>query len=188
MKNLFIIHGYNGDTLETFGEYVKKESEKLGFEVYMPRFPIKQDATYNGWTEVMNKYLENGLINENTVIVAHSLGTLFTPRYLADKDKKIGLYISIAGFLKDNSGREDIEKVVNEFKPTEEQIDISIKLMNNKYAIYSDNDHLNPIEELAKYAERLNATKKFIKGVGHMGRKSGVKEIPEIIEIIKEIM
>lgn len=185
MNNLFVIHGYNGDTTETFGPYIETEAKKLNIETYMPKFSIKEQATYEGWAKVMDTYLEQNSINENTIIVAHSLGTHFIPRYLADNDVKIYLYISMAGFLKDHSGREDLEMVVNKFKPTEEQIDKAVGLMSNRYAIYSDNDHLNPREELESYADRFKAEKVFISNIGHMGRKSGVKEIPQIIDIIK---
>ena len=129
--------------------------------------------------------MEKGLINENTIIVAHSLGAVFIPRYLADNNIKIYLYISIAGFLNDNSGINGVKAAIDEFKPNEEQIDKAIALMSIRYAVYSDTDHLNPKEELEKYAERFNAEKVFIPNVGHMGRKSGVKEIPQVIDIIK---
>ena len=184
-NNLFIIHGYNGDTKETFGPYIENEMAKLNVETYFPNFPIRENVSYESWAKVMDMYLEKGLINENTIIIAHSLGTNFVPKYLADNNIKIFLYISMAGFLKDNSGREDIEAAVSKVRPSEEQIQTAIKLMKNRYAVYSNNDHLNPKEELEKYAEKFMAEKVFIPNVGHMGRKSGVKEIPEIIEIIR---
>ena len=184
-NNLFIIHGYNGDTKETFGAYLENEAAKLNIETYLPSFPIKESATYEGWSKVMDTYLLKGMINENSIIVAHSLGTHFIPRYLADNNVKIYLYISMAGFLQDCSVRKDLESVVKDFKPNEDQMDKAIKLMSNRYAIYSDNDHLNPKEELERYAERFKAEKVFIPNMGHMGRKSGVKEIPQIIDIIK---
>ncbi|MDR0978520.1 MAG: alpha/beta hydrolase [Lachnospiraceae bacterium] len=185
-NNLFIIHGYNGDTTETFGNYVKTESEKLGIQAYMPNFPIRQEATYENWSEVMDTYWQKGLINKNTIIVAHSLATHFVPKYIADRNIQIQLYISLAGFLNDNSGREDIRTVVERFKPADEEIEKAINLMENRYAIYSDNDHLNPKEELERYADKFKANKIFISGIGHMGRRAGVKQIPEIIEIIKK--
>ena len=183
--DLFIIHGYNGDTTETFGEYVKNEAEKLGFAAHMPSFPIRQDGTYENWKEVMDTYFDKEYINENTVIIAHSQGTLFIPKYLAEKNIKIKLFISLAGFLCDIHGRDDINEVIARFRPNKKEVQKSIILMKHRYSIYSDNDHLNPKEELENYADRFNAEKVFIPNMGHMGRKSGVKEIPQIIEIIK---
>ncbi len=185
--DLFIIHGYNGDTTETFGKYVKNEVEKLGFAVHMPSFPIRQEATYENWKKVMDTYFDKEYINENTVIVAHSQGTLFIPKYLAEKNIKIKLFISLAGFLCDINGRDDINEVIAGFRPNKEELQKSIKLMKHRYSIYSDNDHLNPQNELEKYADKFKAEKVFINGIGHMGRKSGIKELPQVIEIIKKV-
>lgn len=99
---------------------------------------------------------------------------------------KIHTFISVAGFLQDHSGREDLGEVVQKFAPTQNDFEHLINFTPNRYAIYSDNDHLNPQEELERYAEKINAQKVFIKGKGHFGRKSGIKELPEIIKIIEE--
>lgn len=181
-KNLFIIHGFNGDTSDTFGPYVENEAKKRNLIVYLPIFPSQNLATYKGWSKEMDKYKKS--INEKTIIIAHSLGANFIPRYLVENNLSIGLYISLAGFLTDHSGIEAIAKAVTDFKPNEQQIDQSIELMKERYSLYSDNDHLNPREELERYADRFKSKKIFIPNIGHMGRKSGVKEIPEIKEIM----
>lgn len=165
MKNVFVIHGYNGDTSETFGPYLKNECKKRNIECILPIFPMKQEATFENWKEVMDEYLKAKQINEETIIVAHSLGAQFIPKYLALQNRKINTYISIAGFINDHSGREDLRVVLNRFKPSEKDFDDLIKLTKKRYAIYSDNDHLNPQEELERYAEKIKAQKVFIKGV-----------------------
>ena len=187
MKNIFVIHGYNGDTSETFGPYIQKECEKRNIECFFPTFPIKQNATFENWAEGMDEFLEKNLLNEETIVIAHSLGTLFWPRYATLRNIKIHTFISIAGFTEDHSGREDLSEVVERFKPTEEDYKNFVKLTKNRFSIYSDNDHLNPQKELEKYAETIKAKKVFMEGMGHFGRKSGVKELPEVVKIIDEI-
>lgn len=184
MKNVFIIHGYNGDTSQTFGPYVKSECEKRKLQCFLPSFPARLEASFEKWSEIMDEYLEKKQINEETIIVAHSIGALFIPKYLSAKNIKIHTYISIAGFLEDHSGREDLKEVLTRFQVSDEDFENLIKLTKNRYSIFSDNDHLNPQEELERYAEKIKAEKVFIKGVGHCGRKSGVKELPEVVKII----
>ena len=186
-NNLFAIHGYNGVT-PIIKEYIEPESRKLGIEPYIPVFPKELEASYNKWEQILDTYNEKGLINEDTIIIAHSLGTLFVPKYLVKKDIHIKLYISMAGFLRGNTEREDIKQVAADFLPTEAEIDEAIGLMQNRFAIYSDNDHLFTKEILEEYADRFNAVKRFIPNIGHMGRKSGLTELPEIFEIIKSII
>lgn len=183
--NLFIIHSYNADTKESFGPYIVEKAKELNINVIFPDFPIRSEASYKKWSKIMDKYLENGDLDSNSMIIAHSLGTHFVPRYIAENNISIRLYISCAGFINDHSGREDLKLIVNDFTPSDEQIDKAIKLMDNRYSIYSNDDHMNPQYELEYYAEKFNAEKIFIPNIKHMG-KSQIKELPQAIEIIKK--
>ena len=71
------------------------------------------------------------------------------------------------------------------FIPTDFEIESFKKLNNNLYNIYSNNDHIYSLEQLERYTQKLNATPMFLPNKGHFGSSSGVKEIPEIIDIIK---
>lgn len=86
MTNIFIIHSYNGDTKESFGPYLVDKLTEIGINVIFPSFPIKEEATYEKWSEIMDQYLLNGYLNKETIIIAHSLGTHFIPKYLADNN------------------------------------------------------------------------------------------------------
>lgn len=188
MSNLFIIHSYNADTKESFGPYLAQKGKELGLDVVFPDFPIRKEADYYKWSKIMNQYLLSGQLNSDSIIVAHSLGTHFIPKYLAEKNISIKLYISCAGFINDNSGRDDLQEVVNDFKPNDEEINKAIKLIEHRYSIYSNDDHMNPQEELEYYADSFQAEKVFIPNVGHLGKRSGIKELPEAIEVIRNIL
>ncbi len=82
--------------------------------------------------------------------------------------------------------RQDLQEVVSRFKPSDSAYQAFEKFAVRRYAIYSDNDHLNPQQELERYAEKIKAQKVFVKGIGHCGRKSGVKELPEVIRMLDE--
>lgn len=74
------------------------------------------------------------------------------------------------------------------FIPTESQIGEDILLMKNRYAVYSDNDPISSLQELEYYADQFKAEKVLIPNAGHFGPKSGIKELPEILEIIKKYL
>ena len=57
---------------------------------------------------------------------------------------------------------------------------------NKKYSIYSNDDHIVPFDLLQDYPKDINAIPILIENIGHMGKKSGLEEIPKVIEIIKE--
>jgi len=57
--------------------------------------------------------------------------------------------------------------------------------MKYRYSIYSNNDPISSLQKLEYYANKFYAKKVFILNVGHLGPKSGVTELPEVLEIIK---
>ena len=62
----------------------------------------------------------------------------------------------------------------------------NVNLINEKYSIYSDNNHIEPFKILEKYPSVVESNPVFISGIGHMGKKIGLEELPEVIKIIQE--
>lgn len=46
MKNIFIIHSLNGDTLKFWGKQIKNEFGKR-YDIFMPQFPIRAESIFN---------------------------------------------------------------------------------------------------------------------------------------------
>jgi predicted alpha/beta hydrolase family esterase len=59
------------------------------------------------------------------------------------------------------------------------------QLVNNRFAIYSDIDHILHIRSLKAFATSINAQHFFIPNKGHFGKQANIQEIPEIMEIIR---
>ena len=53
-----------------------------------------------------------------------------------------------------------------------------------RHSIYSDNDHIVPFELLEEFCQDIDSEAMLIKNIGHMGKKSGLEELPEVIKII----
>ncbi len=183
MKNVFIIHSYNGDTEYSFAPSIEKMCKENNINYYYPKFPIRSKATYESWENVLNDYKERGILNDESIVISHSLGTLFIPKYLVRNNVKISTYISVAGFV-NYRGREDLEDVSKKYQPTDKEFNECQTLVDNIYSIYSDNDEMNSMDKLEKYAEKLSANKILIKGAGHFNPKSNVTKINELDKII----
>ena len=128
MKNVIIIHSYNGDTKESFAPSIEKTCRENDIDYYFPNFPTRSEATYEAWEKVLDEYKEAGLLNEDSIIIAHSLGTQFIIKYLAKNNINIDTYISVAGFI-NFRGREDLERILVPFTPTDEEFNKCIDLM-----------------------------------------------------------
>lgn len=98
-------------------------------------------------------------------------------------------YISLAGFGEPfvNEGRDDLNNVIALLRLTDEELAKVPKLIGKAYSIYSDDDHIVPFDILKKYPTIIGVEDRFIPGIGHMGKKSGLEELPEVIDIVKEI-
>lgn len=188
MKTAFIIHGFNGDTLYTFGPWLKKELEKRGYTVIMPEFPIRSEASYIGWASILNNYKK--YFNKDTIIVCHSIGNPFIIKYLSQNKLMAKLYISVAGFceLFTVPDRDDLNNAFIDFKVNTEGINYCKSNITFRYSLYSDNDHVIPFNILENFIQQLSSKPVFISGVGHMGNRDNIHSLPQIVEILNTLL
>lgn len=182
---ILLVHGYNG--IPKIFDYFKNTLEKDGYEIIMPSFPTQTDITQDKYFLIFDKYKDK--IGENTIIIAHSIGNIMALKYLFANDISIRGYISLAGFGEPfvNEGRDDLNNVIAPLRLTDEELAKIPMLVGRAYSIYSNNDHIVPFEILKKYSEIIGAKDFPMPGIGHMGSKSGLEELPEVISIISEI-
>jgi len=182
MKKFLMIHGYNG--ISPLFYWIKDELEKMGHDVIMPSLPTREGCRYEIWAEEMGKIDLSGEL----VVIAHSAGNPFIIKYFSDRDLEIKLYIGLAGCSDKFSteGREDLMEMRRTMLPSESELEKFKSGVAKKYCIFSDNDHLFPLEILEKHAENIGGVPIMIPNVGHMGGRSGIKELPQVIEIVKE--
>ena len=187
MKTAFILHGFNGDTTNTFGPSLKRFLEQKGYNVIMPNFPIRSLATFNGWSDILDNYKE--YFNSETIVVAHSIGNPFFIRYIYNNKLTAKLYVSVAGFcdLFRVEGREDLNSAFIEFKVPNEAIDYLKENVPNRSSLYSDNDHVIPFNILKSFIDKIESNPVFINGVGHMGNRNKITRLPQIEKIIDSI-
>ena len=187
MKNAFIIHGFNGDTTYTFGPWLKSELEKKGYNVIMPNFPIRSEATYKGWAQILDKFIH--LFNDDTIVVCHSIGNPFIIRYISENHLNAKLYISVAGFCKlfTVPDREDLNNAFKDFQVNNSNIEYFKNHIPYRYSLYSDNDHVIPSDILKDFITELNSNPVFISGVGHMGNRNNINSLPEILDILNTV-
>ncbi|PIR87937.1 MAG: hypothetical protein COU10_01885 [Candidatus Harrisonbacteria bacterium CG10_big_fil_rev_8_21_14_0_10_45_28] len=196
-KQILIIHG--GNTFPSHGAYLKhlenspldleglkrRQSwkstlqEKLGpdFEVLQPRMPGSDDAVYGQWQTLFNRIIP--LLNEEVILIGHSLGGAFLAKYLVENDfyKKITALILIAA-----PTNEELEPL-GEFKPRR-----TFRALNRKaekiYLLYSQDDPVVPISNLKEFQENIEKAKTIIfEDKGHFNQE----EFPELVKLIQSI-
>lgn len=183
MKNVLLIHGFNG--IPKIFQYFKEELEKSDYNVIMPEFPVREEITVEGYFEILDKYKE--IFNENLIVVAHSIGNPMFIKYISKNGLKVGKYISLAGFSKDffNEGKDVLNEKVKLTILTDKELNDAKTMINEKYSIYSDSDHLVPFKLLEQYCSDINSIAIPMKDIGHMGKKSGLEKLPKVIELVQ---
>ena len=184
MKNIILIHGYNG--IPKIFEYFKNILEKDNYNVIIPSFPTKTNINIKWYFDVLDKY--KNYFNNECIVVAHSIGNIMFLKYICQYNLKINLYISLAGFSRPFivEGKDDLNNVIAPLIINEAEENKCKKLIKNKYSIYSYNDHIVPLDILKQFSEIVDSTPVFIKGIGHMGKKIGLESLPEVVDIIKK--
>ncbi|MCI8352204.1 MAG: hypothetical protein HFJ58_01025 [Clostridia bacterium] len=182
MKNVLLIHGFNG--IPKIFNYFKEELESKGYNVVLPNFPVREEITVNRYFNVFNEYRE--LFNNNLIVIAHSIGNPMFIKYISQNKYNVGKYISLAGFSKEyyNEGKDILNEKVKLAILNDKEKQDAIKLINEKYSIYSDNDHIVPFDLLENYCTDIESKPILIKNIGHMGKKSGLERLPEVIGLI----
>ncbi len=183
MQNIFLIHGYNG--IPKIFRWLEQELINRNYNVIMPEFPIQEKAIYKDWKKIFDEY--KTAINSDSIVIAHSIGNAFIIKYLQENHLTISLYIGLAGFAKyfEVENREPLNRAFQNFLVSKQEISYFQKSCQKKYAIYSNNDHIVPFDVLEDFPKTILATPLFIENIGHMGKKSGLEKLPEVLEIIE---
>lgn len=178
--NFFIIHGVYANPEANWFPWLKKELENRSYEVIVPKFPTPFDQSLESWLRTIAKY--ESKINEETVLIGHSLGAAFILNYVEQKNKKIKAAFLVAGFHKqlgieyDEINKTFIDKKFDWKK---------IKNNCNKFFVFaSDNDPYITLEITKELAKILDAKLTIIHNGGHLNKQAGFDKFPMLFDLI----
>ena len=182
--NFFIIHGIYGNPNENWFPWLKKELEKKGCEVIVPKFPTPIGQSLESWLKIFKKYEDK--INSDTILIGHSLGVSFILNYLEQSDKEIKAAFLIAGYhyVLENQFK-NLNKTFVDKKFNWDRIIENCEIF---FVIGSDNDEYIPESVTRQLAFNLDAELHLIHDGGHLNADSGYKKFPLLLELIDKII
>lgn len=176
MVNVIILHGTGCSPKFYWYPYIKKKLENKGYNVWIPSLPNPNEADLNDW---LPHVLENGTIDEETILIGHSAGSPLILSILENINVKVKQAILVAGFLDVKS--KILQKTYNWDKIKSNVEDIIY--------INSDNDPWGCDDKQGrKIFNKLGGTQIILQGEGHMGSSSynqPYKEFPFLLKLIK---
>jgi len=178
-KRVIIIHGWADVPNRGWQGWLGRELSKQGVEVIAPAMPRPKLPVLADWHATIADVV--GELDEETVLIGHSLGTFSLLRFLENYQGKgkAGQLILVAGFL-ENGGR----SLKPYFAPVPDLTRVSERV-ENIYHIFSDKDHLVTPDKSQKLAHLLKGKTYQLPGYGHF-MTNKIVEFPLVLDIITD--
>ncbi|WP_333803573.1 RBBP9/YdeN family alpha/beta hydrolase [Sulfurospirillum sp.] len=185
MKKVIIIHGYYASpNSHWFPWFVEKVHAVHGINVEVLRMPTPESPHVEAWLEKLRDKL--GTPNNETFIIAHSLGCVALLHYLNDLQESftLGGLILVSPF----------DQPLEVFPNLDAFVDVSLdyeKLARSalqKSVIFSDNDMYVPSSVSKALGVKLDSALFEIPRGGHFLGIEGFETFPELYDIFKQMM
>ncbi|HTK33301.1 MAG TPA: alpha/beta fold hydrolase [Candidatus Paceibacterota bacterium] len=173
-----LIHGYAGSPEHGFFPWLKKELEKRGHEVQVPELPHPNNPKES---EQVDYVINNCTLDENTVIVAHSLGGVVAQKVIMKLNKKISGLVLVGtaitpGFSKEAKSRPFHKNFTWDFDYARIN-----KLAQGRVAVLSDTKEIHRVAFLKDLASKLSGA--FIETVAMKEHFNGAEE-PAVLKCV----
>ncbi|MCI9279599.1 MAG: hypothetical protein HFJ02_02220 [Bacilli bacterium] len=182
-KNYLLAHGSFGSPFVNWLPYLRKEIESKNLEVYTPDFPTgvgKQN--YENWSKLLKTYVEAKVLNEKTIIIAHSIAPIFICKFLVENKINVKRLVFVCGF-NNYLGIDKEYDTVNESMYFDNLNEIK-NYCDDIVCFYSDNDPYVKYEAEKKFADTITKNQILIRGGGHLNSESGYTEFPELLKYL----
>ena len=166
-NNYLLVHGSFGSPFSNWIPYLRKEIENKKLEVYTPDFPTGVGyQNYENWSRLLKTYVEANIINENTIIFAHSIAPIFICKFLVENKIKVKRLVFVCGF-NNYLGIDKDYDAVNESMYFDNLTDVK-NYCDDIVCFYSDNDPYVKYEAEKDFADAITENQIMISGGGHL--------------------
>ena len=175
-----MIHALGRTSEDYWYYYIKQKVESRGYVCIVPTLPSIKKMNYDSWAKQFDKYKH--LIDENSVVIGHSTGSIFLVKYLMENNLKVDKFIGVVSFNQVNKNASNPEwDNINKtfFVPNLKDFKHYAK---KRICFYSPTD-IYDFESLNKFAETIEAEKVIIEQAGHFtkGYETEFKQIDKYL-------
>ncbi|OTG70708.1 hypothetical protein B9T26_13270 [Acinetobacter sp. ANC 4169] len=182
MAQVIVIHGYTASPEENWYPWFQQLAAQQHFSLNILRLDPSPRPELSVWEAQIAE--QAGSLDENSIVIAHSLGTIAALHYLSRHLKTQGIkqLILIAGF----NGRLGRLDEVNPFIDAA-RIDFELlkRQIEHRVVIYSEGDDRVPPKFSIEQAKSLDAELIAAEHQGHFIDSQGCTELPEVWQSIQ---
>lgn len=182
MAQVMVIHGYTASPEENWYPWFQQLADQEHFSLKILRLDPSPRPKLSVWESQITE--QAGHLDENSIVIAHSLGCIAALHYLSRQLKAHGIkqLVLIAGF----NGRLGRLDEVNPFIDAA-RIDFELlkRQIQHRVVIYSEGDnHVLPKFSIEQ-AKSLDAELVAARHQGHFIDSEGCTELPEVWQVIQ---
>jgi predicted alpha/beta hydrolase family esterase len=107
--------------------------------------PCKQNAKYEEWKIVFEKYLS--LLDKEIIVIGHSLGGIFIAKYLSENN--IATTVQALYLIAAPHSKNELGESLGDFL-LEKDMDVISKHCENVFLVHSEDDPVVPIAHISK--------------------------------------
>lgn len=182
-ENYLLIHGSFSSPFSNWIPWLRKEIESREKTVYTPDLPSGVGyQTYESWSKIMKCYVDTNILNEDTVIYAHSIAPVFVCKFLVENKIKVKRCVFVCGFNNYLGINEEYD-AVNQSMYFENLSDVK-NYCDDITCYYSDNDPYVNYNAEKEFADAVTTKQVVIPGGGHLNSESGYQEFQELLKYL----
>lgn len=183
--NVFLVHGTFGKPFENWFPWLEGELSKDGITCVIPSFPTPKHQNYTDWERLMDYYCNIGVVNEETILIGHSCGSIFLIHYLLLHKVHVKGLICVSGYNNFISGNEMMDQLNESFYTPTQNIDMH-RFSDTVFAFYGDDDPNIPQDYLDNFAKSIGGEVRCVNNAGHFNASAGYLKCEIILEAIKQ--
>ncbi len=182
---VILVHCWSGTPQSSWYPWMKKELESRGFEVIVPAMPDTNEPKIAKWVPALSKVI--GSLDDNTILIGHSIGCQTIMRYLATQTKHAKGCVFVTPWFtlaEEAISHEEEEATAKPWLETPIDVEAVIAHAGPITALFSDDDPFVPLENKAQFASELGAHTQLLEDRGHCDDESETFELPEALEAV----
>lgn len=186
-QHIYIVHGYQASPNHHWFPWLSQQLTQMDSQFVVKRLvlPHSDAPDFEEWQQALA--LQMSALNENTIIIAHSLGCLATLHYLSIqlRERRIKAIFCIAGFKAPLKALPELD-----FFITHAKLDSGVlhSHIASRVVIFSSNDPVVPPPLALTFGHFLSAQVQEVKRAGHFMRENGYTEFEFLLNNLKPLL
>ncbi|GGI01445.1 RBBP9/YdeN family alpha/beta hydrolase [Arthrobacter liuii] len=180
VQRVVIVHGYESAPDANWFPSLQRELQSAGVDVTAVPLPDPDDPETTAWENAVSRAV--GVPDEETVIIAHSLGVITVLRVLAALPQpwQLGGLVLVAGFIEPLEALPELDRYLAKGV----EVEGLAECIRKRTVIRSETDPFVPPEASDSLARSLQARLQIHPEAGHFMAEDGVTSFPAVLDLI----